>query len=167
MPFQTSLNVEVDAALDGANVSLSGLDTAIDGVNTTLSGISSDVDSLETTVTSVESALDAVNVTLSGMLFREPVGGTSVSVTTSGAYTVCALNAQTPYEIRILPVVATGLAVGRYTVDGNIPDNDRAPIITTEDSPHTLYLREDGTFIIIKDSIYNANFTTTCYPTIR
>jgi hypothetical protein len=139
MPFQTSLNVEVDAALDGANVSLSGLDTAIDGVSTTLSG----------------------------MLFREPVGGTAASITTSGAYTVCTLTARTPYEIRILPVTATGLAVGRYRVDGNQPDNDRDPIITSEDSPHTLYLREDGTYKIVKDSIYNADFTTTCYPTVR
>ena len=139
MPFQTSLNVDVDAALDGANVSLSGLDTAIDGVSTTLSG----------------------------MLYREPSAGTAMAITTSGAYTVCTLSAHTPYEIRILPVTATGLAIGRYRIDGNAPDNDRDPIITSEDSPHVLYLREDGTFKIVKDSIYNADFTTTCYPTVR
>lgn len=139
MPFQTSLNVELDAALDGANVSLSGLDVAI----------------------------DALNTSFSGMLFREPTSGTSASVTTSGAYTVCSLSARTPYEIRILPVVATGLAIGRYRIDGNVPDNDRDPIITSEDSPHVIYLKEDGTFIIIKDSVYNADFTTTCYLTVR
>jgi len=125
MPFQTSINTEVDTALDGANVSLSGL------------------------------------------LFREPTGGTSASVTTSGSYTVCSLNARTPYEIRILPVVATGLAIGRYRVDGNVPNNDRDAIISSEDMPHIIYLREDGTFIIVKDSVYNADFTTTCYPIER